>query len=224
MIALAALALFALPAAAPEPVTVTVLRAHLHEWNGRQVAVRGWLHGCGASIPNLSGRCYLTPSSSWRQGRDRLKLIAFPRMADTDHEPVVVRGTVEEAQCAPDTICLDGESDLRVDVVDTATPLTVPDVQRRQVDLVGRRVQLRGWLVRECVHLECALYARRSRDAVARVSIGAAPAFDDAVRAAVGREIVVEATVTSHCWPSSGFRCTDRGDQLADPRLLRILP
>ena len=115
-----------LAAAAAGPVPVPVLLAHLRDWNGRQVEVRGWVHGCGASVANLSGRCYITPSETWRQGRDLLKLVAFPRPAagleGERGRQVFVRGFVEEDKCPSADICLDRESDLRVDAVGRARP------------------------------------------------------------------------------------------------------
>ena len=107
-------------AAAPASVSVPTLLAHLPAWKGRQVTVRGWAHGCAASSPNLQGRCYLTPAASWHQGRDRLRLDGFPRLAGGQGvvTQVVVRGLVEEDRCGAGDICLDGEPDLRVVAVE----------------------------------------------------------------------------------------------------------
>lgn len=121
MIALAAL--LAAQAAVPaRPVTLEAFWAHLHAWNGREVAVRGWTHGCGAIRPDLQGpqaRCYITSGDAWRGGRGRLRLDGFPRHGGGDMvAQVVVRGTVEEDVCPSDAVCLDGESGLRVSAVE----------------------------------------------------------------------------------------------------------
>ena len=111
--------LAAVPAVASQPATVPALLAHVHDWDGRTVAVRGWVHGCDS---HLARRCYVTPEPSRRIGRRRLALVASDHLTGS-LEPssivrVVVRGTVQEHKCPAGDICLDGEDDLRVDFIE----------------------------------------------------------------------------------------------------------
>jgi hypothetical protein len=113
-----------------------------------------------------------------------------------------------------------------------APVLTVPQVIARHEALDGKIVRVRGWLIHRCQRLDCALSARRD-DREPSLSLGGSTSFDSALRdaRAEGHEILVEGRVNRTCFdhskdPGNDSRelvlCTDRADELANPRLISI--
>lgn len=112
--------------------------------------------------------------------------------------------------------------------------MSVGDVIAGHEALDGKTVRVRGWLYAACYRFGCAIRARNERLAV-QLSIGESSTFDRALEAAnaVGKEIVVEGRVDRTCFdhskdPGTTVKdiviCTDRAPQLADPRLIDVLP
>jgi hypothetical protein len=113
-----------------------------------------------------------------------------------------------------------------------APALTVPQVIAQHEALDGKVVRVRGWLLHRCQKLDCALSARRG-DRQPSLSLGSSANFDLALQdsRAEGHEILVEGRVNRTCFdhskdPDNDSReltfCTDRADELADPRLISV--
>ena len=113
-----------------------------------------------------------------------------------------------------------------------APVLTVPQVIAQHEALDGKVVRVRGWLLKRCQKLDCALSARRD-DREPSISLGGSTSFDLALQdsRAEGHEILVEGRVNRICFdhskdPGNGpgdlIFCTDRADELVDPRLITI--
>jgi hypothetical protein len=114
-----------------------------------------------------------------------------------------------------------------------APPLSVDDVVARHEALDGNVVQVRGWIGR-CYRFGCILSGSTDKGAN-WLSLGGSASFDADLerRKAEGHEVIVEGRVKSDCFqhpkgdprhdPNNLVICTDRADQLADPRLIEVL-
>lgn len=111
--------------------------------------------------------------------------------------------------------------------------LSVGDVIAQHEALDGKLVHVRGWLYAPCYPLACTIRARNERLAP-QLSIGGSPAFDRDVTAMTkaGSEIVIEGRVNRRCFDHGRDAdaprypappCTDRADQLAEPRLVEVI-
>ena len=96
-------------------------------------------------------------------------------------------------------------------------------------------MRVRGWLLERCYRFGCSISASNDT-ASERLSIGGSKSFDLALSQANvrGREILVEGRVKRDCFahpkgdpafdPNIISVCTDRADQLANPKLIKIYP
>jgi len=106
--------------------------------------------------------------------------------------------------------------------------LSVADVVARHIELNGHVVRVRGW-IRECHGRSCGIYETRAGDwRGGHLSIGGAPGFDRRVQGQGLVQVELQARVHAVCFndpmPAGVVEiCADRVDQLADPRLIRIL-
>ena len=106
--------------------------------------------------------------------------------------------------------------------------LSVADVVARHIELDGQIVRVRGW-IRECHGRSCGIYETRAGDwRAGHLSLGGAPEFDRRVQGHGLVQVELEARVHAVCFndpmPAGVVEiCADRVDQLADPRLVRIL-
>jgi hypothetical protein len=125
-----------------------------------------------------------------------------------------------------------GLSGLSVASAAEAPVLTVPQVIERHEALDGKVVRVSGWLHSRCYRFGCSITNTRDGKG-AYLSLGGSGSFDLAVQkaGAQGRKILVEGRVNHTCFdhskdPGNDPReltiCTDRADELADPRLISV--
>jgi hypothetical protein len=110
--------------------------------------------------------------------------------------------------------------------------LSISEVAARHEKLDGHRVRVHGWL-NSCQRLGCIIYESPGGNG-ATLSLGSSPYFDRRVAsfAKFDSEIILEGIVDRHCFdhssdpghdPNDILVCTDRADQIRNPRLVRVV-
>ena len=110
--------------------------------------------------------------------------------------------------------------------------LTIAEVNSRHEALNGKRIIVTGWLT-SCKRYDCSISLKPDGQTV-ELRIGGSRDFDRSVAAFAGKaiQIEVEGTVDRACFdhrkdpghdPDLIEVCTDRANQLSNPRLVRII-
>ena len=113
----------------------------------------------------------------------------------------------------------------------TPSALSVGVVWARHQQLDGQIIRVSG-IVYRCHRLDCQLAEAPGRRAKS-LGIGSSPTFDRAIQPYLGHRIIVEARLKARCLHISADRpsdrhgddivvCTDRADELADPKIVAV--